>query len=153
MLELDRPTFQKLWSRDQWSGLPVNRSWLSPLMFLERSVHVYNDKDAVVDGSRRYTYGQLGERVYRLASALRKAGIEKGDRVALLAYNSDEALEAHFGVPQIGAVLVAINIRLSADEIGYILQHCGAKAIIAPTKIARGETRQSRCRARESVTT
>jgi len=131
MLELDRPTFQKLWSRDQWSGMPVNRSWLSPLMFLERSVHVYNDKDAVVDGSRRHTYGKLAERVYRLASALRKAGIEKGDRVALLAYNSDEALEAHFGVPQIGAVLVAINIRLSADEIGYILQHCGAKAIIA----------------------
>src|SRR5215470_14785580 len=77
MLELDRPTFQKLWSRDQWSGLPVNRSWLSPLMFLERSVHVYNDKVAVVDGSRRYTYGHLGERVYRLASALRKRASKK----------------------------------------------------------------------------
>ncbi|MBV8082818.1 MAG: AMP-binding protein, partial [Candidatus Eremiobacteraeota bacterium] len=131
MLELDRPTFQKLWARDQWAGLPVNRTLLSPLAFMERSVHVYGDKDAVVDGARRYTYEQLGARVYRLASALRLAGIEKGDRVALLAYNSDEALEAHFGVPQIGAVLVAINIRLSADEIGYILSHCGAKAIVA----------------------
>ena len=130
MLELDRPTFQKLWSRGQWDGMPVNRSFLSPLMFLERSIHVYGDKDAMVDGAGRFTYEQIGARVYRLASALRKAGIEKGDRVALLAYNSDEALEAHFGVPQIGAVLVAINIRLSADEIGYILQHCGAKALI-----------------------
>jgi fatty-acyl-CoA synthase len=131
MLDLDRPTFQKLWSRDQWSGLPVNRSWLSPLMFLERSIHVFNDKDAIVDGSRRLTYGRFGERAYRLASALRKAGIAQGDRVALLTYNSDEALEAHFGVPQLGGVLVAINIRLSADEIGYILAHCGAKAVIA----------------------
>jgi len=130
MLELDRPTFHKLWSRGQWDGMPVHRSLLSPLMFLERSIHVYGDKDAVVDGDRRYTYERLGERVYRLASALRKSGIETGDRVALLAYNSDEALEAHFGVPQIGAVLVAINIRLSADEIAYILAHCGAKAII-----------------------
>ncbi|HME81676.1 MAG TPA: acyl--CoA ligase family protein [Candidatus Eremiobacteraceae bacterium] len=131
MIELDRPTFQKLWSRDQWAGLPVNKSLLSPLSFIERSVHVYGDKTAMVDGSRRLTYEQLGARTYRLASALRATGIEKGDRVALLAYNSDEALEAHFGVPQIGAVLVAINIRLSADEIGYILAHCGAKAIIA----------------------
>ena len=131
MLELDRPTFQKLWSRRQWNGMPVSRSLLSPLMFLERSVHVYGDQDAMVDGARRYTYEQLGARVYRLASALRGAGVEKGDRVALLTYNSDEALEAHFGVPQIGAVLVAINIRLSADEIGYILEHCGAKAIVA----------------------
>jgi fatty-acyl-CoA synthase len=131
MLDLDRPTFQKLWSRDQWSDLPVNRSLLSPLMFLDRSIHVFNDKDAVVDGSKRYTYGQFGARAYRLASVLRRAGVLKGDRVALLTYNSDEALEAHFGVPQIGAILVAINIRLSADEIGYILQHCGARAIIA----------------------
>ncbi|HZV80258.1 MAG TPA: acyl--CoA ligase family protein [Candidatus Binatus sp.] len=131
MVELDRPTFQKLWSRDQWATLPVNRSLLSPLAFLERSIHVYGGKDAMVDGTRRYSYEQLGARVYRLASALRASGIGKGDRVALLAYNSDEALEAHFGVPQIGAVLVAINIRLSADEIGYILAHCGAKAIIA----------------------
>jgi fatty-acyl-CoA synthase len=131
MIDVDRPTFQKLWSRDQWSDLAVNRSLLSPLMFLERSAHVYHDKVGVVDGERRITYGEFAARVYRLASALRAAGIEKGDRVALLAYNSDEALEAHFGVPQIGGVLVAINIRLSADETGYILQHCGAKAIIA----------------------
>ncbi len=131
MIDVDRPTFQKLWSRDQWSALAVNRSLLSPLMFVERSAHVYHDKVGVVDGERRIAYGEFAARVYRLASALRSAGIEKGDRVALLAYNSDEALEAHFGVPQIGGVLVAINIRLSADEIGYILQHCGAKAIIA----------------------
>ncbi|HXM18736.1 MAG TPA: acyl--CoA ligase family protein [Candidatus Tumulicola sp.] len=130
MLELDKTTFQKLWSRDQWSALPVNRSLLSPLSFLERSLHVFPDRVAVVDGDRRYTYAQFGERIYRLASALRGAGIRSGDRVAVLAPNSDEVLEAHFGVPQVGAILVAINIRLSADEITYILQHSGAKAII-----------------------
>jgi fatty-acyl-CoA synthase len=130
MLELDRPTFQKLWSRDQWATLPVSRALLSPLSFLERSLHVFPDKVAVVDSERRYTYAQFGERVYRLATALRAAGIKRGDRVAALSPNSDEVLEAHYAVPQLGAILVAINTRLSADEIAYILAHSGAKAII-----------------------
>jgi fatty-acyl-CoA synthase len=136
MLDLDRPTFQKLWARDQWSGMPVNRSYLSPLSFLERSLHVFPDKVAVVDGARRFTYAEFGQHVYRLASALRKLGIGRGDRVAVLAPNSVEVLEAHYGVPQIGAILVAINIRLSADEIEYILTHSGAKAIIIHPEFA-----------------
>jgi fatty-acyl-CoA synthase len=128
--------FQKLWSKEQWTGLPVYRSTLSPLMFLERTLHVFPEKIGVVDGSRRLTYAEFGARVYRLAHALRKHGIEKGDRVALLCRNSTEVLEAHFGVPQLGAILVPINIRLASDEIAYILDHSGAKVLILDTELA-----------------
>ncbi len=135
-MKAEAPFFQKLWSRDQWSSLPVYRSVLSPLLYLERTLHVFPDKVGVVDGSRRLTYGEFGERVYRLASALRQRGIEQGDRVAILCRNAGEVLEAHFGVPQLGAVLVPINVRLSPEEIAYILNHSGAKAIILDTQLA-----------------
>ena len=94
--------FQQLWSRDQWAGLPVYRSILSPLMLLERSLHVFPERTAIVDGDRRHTYAELGGRVYRLASALGAHGVSRGDRVALLCRNSGEVLEAHFAVPQLG---------------------------------------------------
>jgi acyl-CoA synthetase (AMP-forming)/AMP-acid ligase II len=123
--------FQKLWARDQWSALPVHRALLSPLSLLEHTLHVFPEKIGVVDGSRRFTYREMGERVYRLASALRRAGVRKGDRVAVLSPNAVEVLEAHFGVPQIGAVLVAINVRLSPGEITTILRHSGARVLIA----------------------
>ncbi|HEV8635375.1 MAG TPA: acyl--CoA ligase family protein [Chloroflexota bacterium] len=128
--------FQQLWSRDQWSGLPVHRSILSPLMLLERSLHVFPEQTAVVDGERRQSYAELGRRVYRLASALRAHGVGRGDRVALLCRNAGEVLEAHFGVPQLGAALVPINVRLSSDEIGYILEHAGARALLLDTELA-----------------
>jgi fatty-acyl-CoA synthase len=127
--------FQSLWSRDQWSGLAVHRSILTPMMLLERTLHVFPERTAVVDGVRRLTYAEFGARVYRLASALRQRGIQKGDRVALLCRNSTEVLEAHFAVPQLGAVLVPINVRLTADEIGYILDHSGAKAAVIDTAL------------------
>lgn len=128
--------FQKLWSKDQWSGQPVHRSILSPLMFLERALHVFPEKIGVVDGDRRFTHGEFGARVYRLANALRQRGIEKGDRVALLCRNSAEVLEAHFAVPQLGAILVPINVRLTSEEIAYILDHSGAKALILDIELA-----------------
>jgi len=127
---MDRPLFQKLWARDAWAGLPVHRALLTPLSFLERTLHVFPEKVGVVDGPRRFTYREIGERVYRLASALRRAGVRKGDRVAVLSPNSAEVLEAHFGVPQIGAVLVAINVRLSAQEVSTILRHSGARVLV-----------------------
>jgi fatty-acyl-CoA synthase len=130
MESADRPTFQRLWAKAQWPGLPVHRSLLTPLMFLERTLHVFPDVIGVVDGERRFTYGEFGARVYRLASALRGRGVAAGDRVALLCRNSAEVLEAHFAVPQLGAILVPINVRLAADEIGYILDHAGAKALV-----------------------
>jgi acyl-CoA synthetase (AMP-forming)/AMP-acid ligase II len=105
----------------------VYRTELTPVSFLERSAYVFPDKVAVVHGARRYTYTQFAERVNRLASALRAAGMGKHDRVAFLCPNIPAMLEAHYGVPAGGGVLVAINIRLSGDEIGYILKHSGSK--------------------------
>jgi fatty-acyl-CoA synthase len=105
----------------------VYRTELTPLSFLERSAYVFPDKVAVIHGQRRYTYRQLAERVNCLASALRGAGLARHDRVAFLCPNIPAMLEAHYGVPAGGGVLVAINIRLSTDEIGYILKHSGSK--------------------------
>jgi fatty-acyl-CoA synthase len=136
MTDTAAPVFQQLWSRPQWPDLPVYRSVLSPLMLLERTLHVFPEKVGVVDGDRRVTYRELGQRVYRLASALRARGVEKGDRVALLLRNSLEMLEAHFAVPQLGAVMVPINVRLSSAEIHYILEHSGARALLLDSELA-----------------
>ena len=103
---------------------------LTPLDFLDRSAFVYRDRIAVVDGGRRFTYSQLQERVHRLASALRRSGVAPGDRVAVLAPNSPTALEPHFAVPLLGAVLVMLNTRLQAGEIRWILNHSGAKLLL-----------------------
>jgi fatty-acyl-CoA synthase len=105
---------------------PVYRTELTPVSFLTRNASVFPDKPAVVHGRRRYTYRQFEERVNRLASALRGAGLAKRDRVAFLCPNIPAMLEAHFGVPAAGGVLVAVNTRLSSDEIGYILTHSGS---------------------------
>src|SRR5437899_395906 len=105
------------------------RTELTPVAFLRRSAYVFPDKLAVVHGERRYTYRQLEERVNRLASGLRAAGLRHLDRVAFIAPNTPAMLEAHFGVPAAGLVLVPINTRLNGDEIGYILKHSGAKAL------------------------
>jgi fatty-acyl-CoA synthase len=107
----------------------AHRSELTPLSFLERSASVYPDRVAVVHEDRRYTYGELGARVNRLASALRRAGLEKGDRVAFICPNIPALLEAHFGVPAAGGVLVALNYRLEARDIGRILEHSGARFV------------------------
>src|ERR687888_1686643 len=107
----------------------VFRQELSPVHFIERSGSVHADRVAVVDGPRKYTYAQWLQRSRRLASALRQAGLRKGDRIAFLALNSEPLLLAHFAVPQAGGVLVAINTRLNADEVGYILRHSGATTV------------------------
>src|SRR5215210_4514973 len=94
----------------------VYRTELTPVSFLRRSAYVFPDKTAVVHGDRRYTYKEFEERVNRLASGLREAGLRKGDRVAFLAPNIPPLLEAHFAVPAAGYVLVPINTRLSSEE-------------------------------------
>jgi fatty-acyl-CoA synthase len=106
------------------------RTELTPVAFLRRSAYVWPDKVAVVHGERRYSYRQLEERANRLASGLRAAGLDKLDRVAIIAPNTPAMLEAHFGVPAAGLALVPINVRLSSDEIGYILKHSGAKVLL-----------------------
>jgi fatty-acyl-CoA synthase len=100
----------------------VNYEPLSPLHFLERSAYVYPDKTAVIYGDQSYTYATLKNRVCRMATALKRRGIEKGDKVAFLCPNIPPTLEAHYGVPLLSAVLVTINIRLSPKEIAYILK-------------------------------
>ena len=111
----------------------VFRSELNPVDFLHRAAYLYPDKVAVVGAGRRYSYRQLAERSWRLANALRSAGLGKGDRVATLLFNSSAMLEAHFGVPAAGGILVAVNHRLSSAEVGYILQHSGARYLLLDT--------------------
>ncbi|MEX5340954.1 AMP-binding protein [Pseudomonas sp. I2] len=108
----------------------ANHVPLSPLSFLKRTAQVYPERDAVVYGARRYTYRQLHQRSRALASALERVGVQPGERVAVLAPNVPEMLEAHYGVPGAGAVLVCINIRLEARSIAFILRHSGAKVLI-----------------------
>jgi fatty-acyl-CoA synthase len=114
----------------------VHLSRLTPLAFLERSAAVFPERTAVVDGERRLTWAELQERVRRLAVALQESGIEKGDRVAFLAPNGTEMLEAHYGVPAAGGVLVAINTRLTAEEVTYILEHSGSRLVVVDPSLA-----------------
>jgi fatty-acyl-CoA synthase len=109
---------------------------LTPVSFLERAAATFPDRTAVVDEERRVTWAELRERVRRLGLALQHAGLEAGDRVAYLALNTTELLEAHFGVPRAGAVLVAINTRLLPDEIGFILRHSGARVLVVDPRLA-----------------
>jgi fatty-acyl-CoA synthase len=113
----------------------VFRTELNPVDFLHRAAYMYPDKVAVVHGGRRYSYRQLAERSWRLGNALRSAGLGKGDRVATLLFNSPAMLEAHFGVPAAGGILVAVNHRLAGAEIGYILRHSGARYLLLDTEL------------------
>jgi fatty-acyl-CoA synthase len=110
--------------------LAANHVPLTPLSFLQRAARIYPTRTAVIHGARRFTYAEMAERSHRLASALRGAGIAPGDVVAVLAPNIPEMLEAHYGVPMAGAVLLTVNIRLDAAAIGFILRHSGAKLLL-----------------------
>src|ERR1700675_3640537 len=109
---------------------------LSPIGFLLRSAAIYPERTAIIHGARRYTWRQSLERCRRLASALAARGIGRGDTVALMAPNVPEAFEAHFGVPMAGAVLNALNIRLDAETIAFILGHGEAKILITDTEFS-----------------
>jgi fatty-acyl-CoA synthase len=119
---------------------------LTPVAFLERSAAAFAERTAVIDGALRLTYGELAERVGRGVSALAADGVGPGDRVAALCANSHVMLELHNAVPARGAVLVPINIRLSADEIVYILEHSGARVLVAThefAEVARATARRA----------
>ena len=113
----------------------VYRTELTPLSFLERSAIVWPEKVAIVHGDREITYAGMAEHTTRLAQALKASGIVAGDRVAFLCPNIPELLIAHFAVPLIQAVLVAINTRLSPFEIRTILDHSGARVLIGDTAL------------------
>jgi fatty-acyl-CoA synthase len=108
----------------------VSYTALSPLSFLERSARVWPDKVAVVYGARRLTYRELAAEAQRVARGLQASGVGPGDRVAYLMPNLPEMLIAHYAVPLAGAVLVAVNTRLTAEEVAYILSHSGAKIVV-----------------------
>jgi fatty-acyl-CoA synthase len=110
---------------------PANHAALTPLSFIERAACVYPERTAVVHGARRYTWKDTYARSRRLASALARRGIGVGDTVAVMAANTPEMVECHFGVPMLGAVLNTLNTRLDADAIAFMLNHGEAKVLIA----------------------
>ncbi len=109
---------------------------LTPVLFLGRSASIYPDKTAVVYEDKRYTYQQFYNRVNRLASALGKIGVARGDKVAFICPNTPPMLEAHYAVPMIGAALVSVNIRLSSREVAYIINHSDAKVLFVDNEFA-----------------
>jgi fatty-acyl-CoA synthase len=118
--------FEQFLDRDE-----ANFQALTPLSFLERSAAVYPDKTAVIHADTRYSYGQFYGRCRRLASALGRRGIASGDTVSVMAPNVPAMLECHYGVPMAGAVLNALNYRLDAGTIAFILDHAQTKLLIA----------------------
>ncbi|WP_413171904.1 acyl--CoA ligase family protein [Anabaena azotica] len=114
----------------------VYQSILTPLTFIERNAKVYSDKVAIIYGQKKFTYSEFATRVNCLASALRYAGLEKGDRIAFFVFNTPQMLEAHFAVPLAGGVLVSINTRLAPQEVAYILNDSGAKFLFIDTELA-----------------
>src|SRR5579864_6998519 len=102
---------------------------LTPMEFARRARRLYADREAVVDGTQRFTYQQFFDRCDRWSAALQKFGIKPGDRVAYIAPNTHALLEGFYAVPQIGAVIVPINYRLTADDFVYIINHCGARIV------------------------
>src|SRR5881296_2236009 len=109
---------------------PANFAPLTPLGFLPRTAEIHPERVAVIHGDRRITYRDFDARARRLASALVRRGIGPGDTVSAVLPNVPAMLDAHFGVPMIGAVLNAINTRLDARTIAYILSHGEAKVLI-----------------------
>lgn len=112
----------------------ANYTALTPLSYLARSASVYPTKTAVIHGDRKFTYSQFDARCKRLASALAGRGVGKGDTVAVMSPNAPPLLEAHYGVPMLGAVINALNYRLDADSIAFILEHGEARVLITDTE-------------------
>ena len=115
---------------------PANYVPLTPLSFLKRTAQVFPDHTAIRHGSWSYSWAEAYDRCRRLASALAQRGIGVGDTVAVMAPNTPPMWEAHFGVPMTGAVLNALNVRLDANTIAYILDHGEASLLITDTEFA-----------------
>jgi fatty-acyl-CoA synthase len=104
---------------------------LSPLDFARRARRLYAHCEAVVDGDQRFTYGAFFDRCDRWSAALQSLGVQPGDRVAYIAPNTHAQLESFYAVPQIGAVLVPINYRLTPADFSYLIQHSGSRVVCA----------------------
>jgi fatty-acyl-CoA synthase len=114
----------------------ANFAPLSPLSFIERAADVYPQRLAVVHGDLRRSWSEVYARCRRLASALARYGIRKGDTVAVMLPNTPPMVEAHFGIPMAGAVLNALNTRLDAETIAFMLDHGEAKVVIVDPEFA-----------------
>ncbi len=115
---------------------PANYQPLTPLVFLERAASVHPDHTAIIHGKGRTSYREFYARTRKLASALAARGIGHGDTVSVMLANTPAMLEAHYGVPMMGAVLHAINTRLDASAIGFMLDHAESKVVICDTEFA-----------------
>jgi len=113
---------------------PANYTPLSPLSFIDRAADVYPEYTSVIHGELTYTWSETRDRCVKLASALSEVGVSSGDTVAVLAANIPALFEAHFGIPMCGAVLNAINTRLDAATIAFILEHGEAKVLLTDTE-------------------
>jgi fatty-acyl-CoA synthase len=103
---------------------------LTPLRCLHRAVDLFGNKIGVVSGERQYTYSEFGNRAERLASALSREGVQKGDRVAFLSFNTNQLIEGYYGVVQAGGIVMPLNVRLSPPELVAILNHAGARILV-----------------------
>ena len=115
---------------------PANYTPLSPLSFIARAAALHADRPAILHGDARQTWAETYARCRRLASALAQRGVGPGDTVAVMAPNTPAMVEAHFGVPMAGAVLNALNVRLDAETIAYILGHGEARALLTDREFA-----------------
>src|SRR5208282_3617778 len=102
---------------------------LTPVRLKRHAAQLFGRKVGVVCGEDRFTYRQFNERADRLSAALLNLGVRKGDRVAYLSFNCHRLLEAYYGVPQIGAMLLAMNIRLAPEELTYILNDAAPRVL------------------------
>src|SRR2546429_9896036 len=109
---------------------PANHVPLTPVTFLERSATIWPNRVAVRHGRLAYTYREFEARCRRLASALARRGVGRGDTVAVMATNTPALLEGHYAIPALGAVLNALNYRLDARTIAFCLAHGGAKGLL-----------------------
>jgi fatty-acyl-CoA synthase len=120
---------------DQLPRNPANFVALTPLSFLQRSADIYPQREALIYNKRRYNWSQLRSRCTRIASSLVARGIGKNDTVSVFAFNTPEIFESHFSIPMAGAVLNAINTRLDAATVAYIIDHGESKLFICDRQL------------------
>src|SRR5437762_5969343 len=104
---------------------------LTPLEFARRTRRLYADREAVVDGDTRLNYDQFFDRCDRWSAALQSLDVHQYDRVAYIAPNTHAQLESFYAIPQIGAIVVPINYRLTPDDFAYIINHSGSRIVCA----------------------
>jgi fatty-acyl-CoA synthase len=122
---------------DALQPLPVCHAPLSPLRFLDRAETYFGDRIGLISGDTRLSWAEIADRIRRFANALKQLGVERGDTVSVIAPNGAAIFEAHFAVPMAGAVLNNINVRLDAETVTYILEHCEARVLLVDTEFSQ----------------